>query len=76
MQVLEQIDAVQDDLLMPDLGHVQFHEIVRAKQQQSAAVYLIVEEEVHVRLNAVLQAFRGVRKRMKLVNLDFEFLEL
>ena len=60
--MLEQIDAVQDDLLMPDLGHVQFHQIVRAEQQQSTAVYLVVEEEVHIRLNAVLQTCRSVEQ--------------
>lgn len=68
VQMLERVDTVQNDFLVPDLGHIQFVEFVRSEQQQTTAVDLIVEEEVHVWQDTVFQSWFRPRKRNKRIN--------
>jgi hypothetical protein len=63
--MFEEIDAIQNDFLMTNFGHVQCAQFGRRDQQQTTSVDLVVQKEVHVRQNAIFQTFTDDGKRCK-----------
>ena len=70
-QVFEQVQALQDDLLVSHLLHLQLVQVVDGEVQETLAHHVVVHEEVGVRVDAVVQTCKKQSKLRQKLSLKF-----